>query len=382
MSECKVMICIPQLCTGGTEMVTLQLLRLLRSSGCAVQICVYYGHDAAMVTAAVDNGAEMMLLEREPGGSGELLQLTRALRARMRAWRPDIVHVQYLTPGLPPLLAARLARVPAVLATVHHERGDLPWQTVAMMRTARWLTDHMVAVSEAAAASWFGAASAPGLSVIYNGLDTTAIAGATAAANRTALRREFDINADGMVCAVVARLHHVKGHAFLWSALRRMQDAGQPLPTILAIGAGPHEDEIRASAAAAGIASAVRWAGVCDRTRTLALLGAADALVVPSAAEGLGLAAIEGMAAGLPIVASAVGGLPEVLAAGRCGLLAPYGDAAALAEHLGRLMTSPELRAELGAAGRQRASEVFGLAPFSTAYATLYESLAPTEPAA
>ena len=119
--------------------------------------------------------------------------------------------------------------------------------------------------------------------------------------------------------------------------------------------------------------SAVRLAG--ERDDVGELLAAADLFVLSSRSEGLPLSILEAMAAGLPVVASDVGGVPELVVDGETGLLVPPGDPHALAAAIDRLLDDPDLRRRLGAAGRLRVSEQFDLESTQRAHLDLYRTL-------
>jgi len=149
------------------------------------------------------------------------------------------------------------------------------------------------------------------------------------------------------------------------TVLRRFPDAHFDL-----IGAGPERDRLRARAAASGIAHAVTFAGHCDDIA--ARLADADVFVLPSRSEAFPNAVLEAMAAGLPIVASAVGGILELIEDGRTGLLVPPGDAAALSDRLCRVIAEPPLAARLGAAARVEAHARYSFDRMVGAFEQLY----------
>jgi glycosyltransferase involved in cell wall biosynthesis len=147
------------------------------------------------------------------------------------------------------------------------------------------------------------------------------------------------------VVVVLGALTRRKGHAIL---LR----AAATVPGLRYVFCGDGEEAPALERAAAGLAGAVRFAGF--RRDIPACLAAADIVAVPSLQEGLGVAALEAMAAARPVVASRVGGLAEAVVDGETGLLVPPGEPAALAAALGRLARDLDLRARLGEAGRAR----------------------------
>jgi glycosyltransferase involved in cell wall biosynthesis len=155
---------------------------------------------------------------------------------------------------------------------------------------------------------------------------------------------------------VVGRLIPIKGHDVL---LRALAVAREQLPdlTLELAGDGPLEPELRASVTRLGLDDAVAFLG------RVALAGPvferAEVVVVPSFGEGFGLVALEAMERGRPVVASDVGGLPEIVDDGRTGVLVPSGDADALAEAIVSVAGDRARAALMGAAGRDRALEEF-----------------------
>lgn len=164
---------------------------------------------------------------------------------------------------------------------------------------------------------------------------------------------------DRQVIGVVGRLHPSKGHpVFLRAAARLAQErpsveaaiVGGPAP-----GREKYEHELHSLAAALGLHDAVRFAG--HQSDPIPWLDALDVVVLPAHVEGLPLVLVEAMALGKPVVASAVGGVPELIEDGRSGLLVRPGDADALAAAIARVLDDPALAARLGAAGRERAED-------------------------
>ncbi len=156
----------------------------------------------------------------------------------------------------------------------------------------------------------------------------------------------------------VGRLRIRKGVEVLFEALRRSKAAGRPLPRLLIAGDGEHRAALEAAAAAFGVMDAVSFLGRCDAPRIAGLLSRAAALVVPSTYEGMPLVILEAMAAGVPIVASQVSGIPEVVvdqgAEDKTGWLVPPEQPAALAEALVACCGDPAEARRRGEAGRRR----------------------------
>ena len=181
--------------------------------------------------------------------------------------------------------------------------------------------------------------------VVPSGIDVEALAAPPAA--RAALRREWGIADDEIAVVVVGALERRKGHAVLLEAAVRLAPAALGLRYVFC---GEGREAAAIERAAGALDGMVRLVGF--RRDVPACLAAADVVALPSHQEGLGVAALEAMAAGRAVVASRVGGLAEVVVHERTGLLVPPGDPPALAAALARLARDPALRARLGAAGR------------------------------
>jgi N-acetyl-alpha-D-glucosaminyl L-malate synthase BshA len=142
------------------------------------------------------------------------------------------------------------------------------------------------------------------------------------------------------------------------------------------VGDGPARASALALAASLGVAADVEWLG--EREDLPGLLAGAAAFLLPSASESFGLAALEALACGVPVVASNVGGLPEVVADGEVGFLHDPGDVEAMAASVGRLVSDPALRARLGAAARARAETRFPVEPAVDRYEAIYRRVLAT----
>jgi glycosyltransferase involved in cell wall biosynthesis len=190
--------------------------------------------------------------------------------------------------------------------------------------------------------------------VIHNGCDLTRFDPTRQAP--VALRNSLDFSEGDRILLVVGRLETQKGHRVLLDAMPFVRRRF-PAVRLVCVGDGALRGQLEAQAAALGILESVRFVGYrSDMPDWLAL---ADAVVLPSFFEGLPLIAIESLAAGRPMVATAVDGTPEVVVDGKTGLTVPPGDPGLLAEALGRLLGDPGLGRALSRAGRTWVEEHF-----------------------
>ncbi len=222
------------------------------------------------------------------------------------------------------------------------------------------------------------------INIIYNGLSGARLS--PAGASRNMSRAELQLGNGVLVFAVVANLFVYKGYSDLIAALAMIESKLPAEWVLLCIGRDVEEardaadgrlvsnqQRFEREAAAAGIAGHVRFLG--ERIDAPELLRGVDIAVLPSHEEGFSNALIEKMAAGLPIVATRVGGAHEALDGGKAGLLVPPGDPAALAQALLRLVQNPTLSRDLGAKARSRALELYAIETCADAYCDVYQKL-------
>jgi glycosyltransferase involved in cell wall biosynthesis len=203
--------------------------------------------------------------------------------------------------------------------------------------------------------------------VIHNGLETDRYR-----QPRNSSLRQSVVAEAGPVAVVVANFIAYKGHRYFLEAWSRVV-ASHPHAVALLAGDGPERPACEAIANELGISRRVRFLGT--RHDVPALLAAADLLVHPSLEEGFCNAIVEAMAAGLPVVATSVGGNPEAVVDGETGYLVPPRDAAALAEAITRVWSRADGGRAMGQAGSARARTEFDVGRMVSAYETVYANL-------
>jgi glycosyltransferase involved in cell wall biosynthesis len=207
--------------------------------------------------------------------------------------------------------------------------------------------------------------------VIYNGVDTERYRPATPD-ERAAARRALGVPGAGVVLMVVGSLKPVKGIDVLIRAAAPILRARADTRLVL-VGDGPDRDALRALAGECGVAGSVVFAGVRDEIEVV--LRAADTLVLSSRSEALPTVVIEAMACALPVVATRVGGVPELVEPEKSAILVPPDDEAALRAALRRVADSPDLRRALGARGRETAVSRFRLERMCEERQSFFEEL-------
>ncbi|HEC12906.1 MAG TPA: glycosyltransferase family 1 protein [Acidiferrobacteraceae bacterium] len=183
---------------------------------------------------------------------------------------------------------------------------------------------------------------------------------------------EFGLPPQAKVCAIIAQLIPRKGHRYLLEAFQEISEA-LPNCHLLVFGKGPLENKLQQQCHHLGIESRVHFLGF--RKDLARYLCCVDVVVHPAELEGLGVSLLQAAAAGVPIVATATGGIPEIVHHGVNGYLVPVGDIGGLTKHIISLLTNPELTQRLGAAGREIANKSFSIASMVQGNLRLYSEL-------
>ena len=280
----------------------------------------------------------------DPRGVRDLVRLIRSCDI-------DLLHVS----GFKAAMLGRIAAVATgrpVLVHLHDARPMASWVRLIQHRLVPW-TYLAIVVSEAlrpVAVDDYGMPD-DRVQVIYNGVDRDTFARVPADA-RQRIRHETGIPADAKVIGMVGRVEPGKGMRPLLEAMPEVRRRS-PGAVLLVVGDGTIRPDCERLAEDLGIAGAVRFTGF--RNDIPELLAAMDVMAAPSIAEeGLGYAVLEGMCAGLPVVASRSGGLAESVVDGTTGFLVPRGSVSELASALATILNDDALRERFAVAGRQR----------------------------
>ena len=313
-------------------------------------------------------------------GKGDKMSLAvlRKLDALFRQYRPVVVHTHLLALNYAYPLMIRY-RTPARVYTVHNlAEKDIGLRTAPMVRALafRYRVGRVVpvAIAEEVRATIQQLYGYPDPPLIPNGIPTDEYA--PDSDKRTWWRQAHGIEPRATVVTHIGRFAVQKNHALLVEAFAQVR-ADAPLYLLL-VGGGELENAVREQVAGLGLASRVRFLGV--RADVADILRASDVFVLSSRWEGNPMSVMEAMAAGLPVVSTAVGGVPELVREGETGLLVPSEDAGALAQALQALVDDPAHRQAMGDAARQRAVARFDIRHTVRRYEQLYEKLLTQRP--
>lgn len=339
---------------AGAERHLLDLLPQLRARGCDAHLWVLTEPRRPVVEFLDEARARGIPTESLTIRADLDLALLVRLVRRFRQTRPDMVHTHLVHADVLGGLAAHWAGVHAVVTTRHNDdafRRLLPFRALNGWLWRR--VDAGIAVSSSVErfSREIEFARAP-IQVIHHGVASVA------RSDRGNARDALGIPSDAVVIGLACRLTKQKGVTHALQAFA-MVSAAYPQAILLVAGDGPERRKLESQAARSDGRERVRFLGW--QADSGPVLSALDVLMAPSLWEGFGMVLLEGMARGVPILATTAGAIPEIVADGETGLLVPPGDAAALAAALDRLLGDAALRARLGAAGAERAQRDFGL---------------------
>ncbi|MFA6134152.1 MAG: glycosyltransferase [Phycisphaerae bacterium] len=358
---------ITELGPAGAERCVFELARRLDKRRFEVQVAALRG--GAVAQWLTEASVPVTVLDIR-----SRLDLPKAgkLVAFLARERFDILHTHLFHADLVGRPAAWLTDVPHLVHTVHTAEGRYrPWQ-FAYARLAAPLCERIICVS-ASARDLHARRSGLPLShytVIPNGVDAAAFSRDPQA--RAELRKQWGLGEREVLAAYVGRLDGEKGIDTLleaWSGLI----AGSSVTRLIIAGDGPRRSRVENVAVHGRGRWRIKYLGFVRDVR--GLLSAADMLVMPSMWEGFGLTAAEAMAAGLPVIATDVPGLRDVIDDGVTGVLVPREDAVALASTVAALAADGDKRHRMGQAGLERVKKLYPLDASIAAHERLYEAI-------
>ncbi len=372
----RVLVVIKCLGFGGAERLLADTVATGDRQAFDYEVAYVLASEDGMVPLIEADGTPVHPLGAE--GNGDLRWMAR-FRRLLRDGHYDVVHFHLpYTASLGRLVVASMPSAvrPAIVYTDHSLWNKMAVVVKALNRATIGLDQAMIVVSDAALES-LPASIRPRARVLVHGVDLSQADTLLARRDdvRDEVRREFGVADDEVLVVSVANLRPEKGYDVLLDSAAILVARDLPV-RVVAVGRGEGELERTMKARHAALRLGDRFTFAGQRDDVLRILAGADVFVLASRQEGLPVVLMEATSVGLPIVATAVGGVPQVLTDGVDGLVVPPGDPEALADALTRVVSDPELRARFGA-GAKRRSAMFDVAEASRTIESIYREVAP-----
>jgi len=357
---------------GGTERLAIELVSRLAGRYPMVVCCL--DEPGAWAGEVTGRGVPVVALGRAAGFHPSL-GLRIATLAEAHA--VSVLHCHHYSPFVYGAIATLRRPGLRLVYTEHGRLSDAP--PTRKRRLANTVLSRLAGPTFCVSAALRTHVVAEGfprhrVGVIHNGIAVGPVPGA---AERHAARAALGLDASAVVVGTAARLDPVKDLGALVAALATAR-AQRPDLSLVVVGDGPERVALEAAAHAQGVAGAVQFTGY--RVDVRQLLPAFDLYVNCSVSEGVSLTILEAMAAGLPVVATSVGGTPEVVVDGSTGRLVPARAPAALSAALLALAGDEGLRRQWGAAGRSRVESAFTIERMTDDYVRVYDRLLTGQP--
>jgi len=340
--------------TGGLERILADLARHHHRDACQPEFLAI--RDVGRFADEIRQEGGIVHQLKPANRWGQIAQMRRLFRAQ----RYDVVHTHNTYPHLYASIAARLAGVPVVVNTRHGQRAGHGWKSRTQFRWASHLVDRIITVSDDAATLCIESDRIVPRKVqrIWNGIDLSDFA--------------FSGPIQEPVAICVARLSAEKDFPTLLKAIPQVV-MQVPDFCLKIVGDGPERHGMEALIAELGIGANVELLG--ERTDVPQLLRAAGFFVSSSLTEGISLTLLEAMAVGLPVVATAVGGNPEIVLPQKTGYLVPSQEPASLAAAMITMCRQQANWITMAQAGRQRVAQYFDVRRMASDYEQLYREL-------
>jgi glycogen(starch) synthase len=362
---------------GGAEVLGAQLLGGLARRG--YEFAVVTSHDHLELPDEVDyHGIPVYRFPFRSalatGNIGQLMEAREKITRLKRVWAPELIHINAVGPSALFQLQTAEAYRARVLVTLHTLHGELEnaqsggrdTLLTKTLKAATWVTCVSAAVLHDALKQMPEIAASS--SIIYNGLDDPDVA-----------VKPPPFDAQRLLC--VGRLVHDKGFDVALIAFSKLLGRF-PQARLIIAGDGPMRPALQEQASKLGLKDHIEFIGWVAPERVPELINTATLVVMPSRCEGLPLVGIQAAQMARPVVATRVGGIPELFLDQRTGFLVEKEDAGSLARAIAFLLDHPSFACEIGAAARRRAREIFSLDRCIDAYHALYGKLLQKVPSA
>jgi glycosyltransferase involved in cell wall biosynthesis len=305
------------------------------------------------------------------------LALASRLGKVFRQFRPDVVHTHKYKDSILAALVARYVGIPHVVRVVHGmpepfkglRNVKMAGYTIADRFVTGWLVDKVIAVSSDIEQALLRSYDAARIVCIHNGIDLEAVRATT---QRADMRRKWNIDNKAVLIGTVGRLVPVKGHALLLEAFRILSQSFQNVILIL-VGDGPLREQLETEAKRLGLDQSVIFSG--HQEQSYDFINMMDIFVLPSLHEGIPMVLLEAFALKRPVIASRVGGIPEVVSHGESGILVSPSNPDELAAAISALIEDQSKALAFGETGRCQVECEYSAKMMADRTASMYRTL-------
>ena len=353
---------------GGAERIVISLAKYINKDKYNPIVCCL-NHKGVLAEELDEIGIKVLALDKKPGID---LSIIPKLIKIFKEHRIQIVHTHLWTSDFWGRIAAKFAGVPVIVSTAHNV--DF-WKPKIFLFIDRFLTrfsDRIIAVSEEVKNFYIKTAKLPEEKIVtvYNGIELAKFD--ATAVNRLEKIKEFNFNTSDKIIGIIGRLVEQKGQAYF---LEMMLILKQNYPNIksLVIGDGPLKENLIRKTKELHLEENVIFTGL--RNDVADLLKAIDILVSSSTYEGLPMILLEAMAAAKPIVATRVGGNPEIIDEGKTGFLVPAKDPQALANRVSALLNNSEYAQRIGKSAQEKVHNLYSIEKMLQDTENIYDKL-------
>lgn len=368
----NILYLIPSLEVGGAEQVVINLAKRLDRNRFKPIVCCL-DKKGGLAYKLEDEGVEVITLDKK--GAFDIGIISKIVKV-MKKYKIDIIHTHLWGANFWGRLAARIANVKVIIATEHNVDT---WKNWFYFMCDKWLsrkTGKIIAVSNSVKEFYVSKGiSQQRIEVVYNGIEieksqSHALSG-TSKVTRPQMKQEFGIENGEIVLAIIGRLVPQKGHQYFIQALKDISAKHKVKGLI--IGSGPEEEKLKKYSRDLGLDGGLVFTGL--RKNIPELLGIIDVLVMPSLREGLPITLLEAMSSGVPVVATKVGGVPEVVIDGQTGILVEPNNHNELKQAIIGVIENPDLKNTIGINARKHVEDKFSIKNMINKTQNLYENL-------
>ena len=378
----RLLFVINGLGTGGAERSLAEMLPRFTARGYECSVAVLHQREEGVESAVRESGVPVNWL-----GPGRWIPWYTSLRKMIGEWRPDLIHTTIFEADIVGRSVAWRYRIPAVSSVVNTSYGSsvrsrdsrVPGWKLGLARaldgfTARACTSHLHAISEATKSEAISALGYPEdrIKVVYRGRDPVRLGEKTSSRRATA-RQRLGVAEESILLLNVGRQEFQKGQRYLLQSLKTLREDSDTYQLVVAGRTGHATEELESMVLELGLGDSVHFAGHSNEIGEL--LAAADVFVFPSLYEGLGTSVLEAMAMGLPIVASDLPAIREMVIDGESALLVPPSSPGEFASAVERISGDRTVAHRLGEAAKRTFDERFQIDTCARGMMDLYEAV-------